>query len=386
MNSSIPHGGKLIKRLLDKSKSQKILEQSNNIPKIKLNQDLIMDVEKIAIGAFSPLEGFMTRNDYLSVLNNKRLENNNIWTLPITLNISEEEAKKFKEGDEIALTDEKNDIIAILKLEEKFKQNKKEEAKKVFGTIDKNHPGVNHTYNLPSIILGGKIDLIKRPYSKFKEFELTPEETREIFKQKGWKTVVAFHTRNPPHKAHEFIQKAALELVDGLFIHPVIGRKKPGDFEPEIILNCYKLLVDKFYPKNRVLLSALSTYSRYGGPREAIFTGLVRKNYGATHFAVGRDHTGVGDYYGKYDSHKIYKEFKDELGITPIFFHGPKYCKICEWITTDKVCPHNDEQKIEISGTEIRNMIKNKIYPPKDFMRKEIAEIAFKSYENNQSK
>ena len=217
-------------------------------------------------------------------------------------------------------------------------------------------------------------DLIKKPESKFREYELTPEETRKIFNDRGWKTVVAFHTRNAPHRAHEFLQKAALELVDGLFIQPVIGRKKPGDYNAETILKCYKVLVDDFYPKNRVLLAALSTYSRYAGPREAIFTGLVRQNYGATHFIVGRDHTGVGNFYEKYAAHDLYKELLNELDFTPLFFHGPSYCKKCEWITTEKTCPHDDADKIEVSGTKMRDLLRKGEKPPREFMRPEIYE------------
>ena len=231
-----------------------------------------------------------------------------------------------------------------------------------------------HTFSLNSIYLGGKIDLIKRPESKFREYELTPEETRNFFNEKGWKTIVAFHTRNAPHKAHEFLQKAALEMVDGLFIQPVIGRKKPGDYNAETILKCYKVLVDNFYPKNKVLLAALSTYSRYAGPREAIFTGLVRQNYGATHFIVGRDHTGVSNFYEKYAAHKLYKELMHELDFTPLFFHGPSYCNKCECITTEKTCPHNDEDKLEVSGTKMRAILRNGEKPPKEFMRPEVYE------------
>jgi len=379
MFGSKPHGGKLISNVYPKDRSSQLLEQLQEFLSITLDNDAVMDVEKIAIGAFSPIDGFMGSQDYDSVLKTKRLSSGSVWTLPIVLPVSLEQASKFSAGDEIALTDSTNRFLATLKLDEKYTPDKKEECRYVFNTVDPKHPGVSHTHSLPPVYLGGRVTMVQRPILKFPEYELTPQETRDIFSQRKWKTVVAFHTRNPPHRAHEYLQKCALEIVDGLLIHPVIGRKKPGDFPPEAIIAGYNALFDAFYPKNRAVLGALSTYSRYAGPREAVFTALVRKNFGATHFIVGRDHTGVGNFYHKYASHEIFDEFTDEeLGVHPLRFRGPSHCTRCASITTDKTCPHGDDLKMEISGSEVRSLFNSGKFPPEEFMRKEVAEAVLK--------
>jgi len=379
MFGSKPHGGKLISNVYPKDRSSQLLEQLKEFLPITLDNDAVMDVEKIAIGAFSPIGGFMGSQDYDSVLKTKRLSNGSVWTLPIVLPVSLEQASKFSAGDEIALTDSTNRFLATLKLEEKYTPDKKGECKYIFNTLDPKHPGVSHTYSLPPVYLGGRVTMVQRPILKFPEYELTPQETRDIFSQRKWKTVVAFHTRNPPHRAHEYLQKCALEIVDGLLIHPIIGRKKPGDFPPEVIIAGYNALFDGFYPKNRAVLGALSTYSRYAGPREAVFTALVRKNFGATHFIVGRDHTGVGNFYSKYASHEIFDEFtNEELGVHPLRFRGPSHCTRCASITTDKTCPHGDDLKIEISGDKVRSLFNSGKFPPEEFMRKEVAEAVLK--------
>ena len=377
---SDPHGGKLVNNVLSKNEIDEIISNLKEYKHLILDRDLIMDAEKIAIGAFSPIDGFLKQEDYLSILDNKRLKNGVVWTLPIILTLNKKDAENFNEKDDIILKDINNNPIALFKLEEKYNRNKDEEAKKIYGTNDKNHPGVLNVYNGGEIILGGQIFLIERPNSDFKEYELTPEQTRIIFKEKNWKTIVGFHTRNVPHRAHEYLQRTALEHVDGLFIHPVIGKKKSGDFTAEAIIKTYKKLINDFYPKEKVLLATLSTYSRYAGPREAVFTALVRKNYGCTHFIVGGDHTGVGNYYGMYDSHKIFDEFSEnEIGIKILKFRRPSYCKICQNITTDKTCLHKDENKIEVSGTELRKMISDGILPPEEFIRPEIARLLDKN-------
>ena len=379
MFGSKPHGGKLISNVYPKDRSSQLLEQLKEFLPITLDNDAVMDVEKIAIGAFSPIGGFMGSQDYDSVLKTKRLSNGSVWTLPIVLPVSLEQASKFSAGDEIALTDSTNRFLATLKLDEKYTPDKKEECRYVFNTVDPKHPGVSHTHSLPPVYLGGRVTMVQRPILKFPEYELTPQETRDIFSQRKWKTVVAFHTRNPPHRAHEYLQKCALEIVDGLLIHPIIGRKKPGDFPPEVIIAGYNALFDGFYPKNRAVLGALSTYSRYAGPREAVFTALVRKNFGATHFIVGRDHTGVGNFYSKYASHEIFDEFtNEELGVHPLRFRGPSHCTRCASITTDKTCPHGDDLKIEISGDKVRSLFNSGKFPPEEFMRKEVAEAVLK--------
>jgi len=359
-----PHGGQLVNRVVDK----KI--DTEGLPKINVDDDSVLEIEKIATGVFSPLEGFMCHDDYINVLNNKRLSNNLPWTIPIILPSNDD----VKEGQEYLLINN-NKELAVLYLEDKYEYDKKELARKVYATEDINHPGVKKVFEMPNYLLGGKIDVLEKPTLRFGSYDLTPKQTREIFRENNWKTIAGFQTRNVPHRAHEYLQKIALEIVDGLLIHPLIGWKKKGDFSPEAILRSYEVLIKNYYPKNRVVLAALTTAMRYAGPREAIFHAIIRKNYGCTHFIVGRDHAGVGNYYGKYDAHKIFDEFED-LDIKPLLLCGPYYCKKCKNIVTEKICPHDD--KIDISGTDIRDCVGNGKKIPKELMRPEVAKILTK--------
>jgi sulfate adenylyltransferase len=361
------HGRKLVNRLLQKKYGQDDLFQ---MPTVQVTEDLAKDIENIAVGVFSPIEGFFGEDELKSVLNNMRLSNDTPWTIPILLDVNQKTANAFDPGDEV-LIKFGEEPIAILSLEEKFTFEKKEIAEKIFGTADPNHPGVNKTLKLDDTFLSGKVDLINRPASNFEKFHLRPVETRLLFKEKGWRTVVGFQTRNPPHMGHEYVQKTALTFVDGMFINPVIGRKKAGDFKDEVILQAYEELLRHYYLHDRAVMSILQTEMRYAGPREAIFHAIIRKNFGCSHFIVGRDHAGVGNYYDPFDAHDIFEEFPD-LGITPIFFSSFFHCDRCG--ANEKTCPH-ENSRVHYSGTDIRKMIEKLQVPPANCMRPEIAKV-----------
>ena len=384
LNSIEPHGGKLINRVLEGEERNEALEKAKSLKSLKVPSRIISDIELIAIGALSPIEGFMVRDDYVSVVENMRLESDLIWSIPITLPVSIEISQGLSDGEEVALVDEKDTVVAILELEEKFSYDKEREAIKVYRTTDKEHPGVSVLYNQGEALLAGKINLINRTANiEFPGYRLDPLQTREIFKKKGWKTVVAFQTRNPIHRAHEYLQKCALEMLDGLLIHPIVGETKSDDIPADLRMKCYEELIENYYPKNRSILSVLPAAMRYAGPREAIFHALVRKNYGCTHFIVGRDHAGVGNYYGTYDAHKIFDEFQpEEIGITPLFFDHAFFCKRCDGMATTKTCPCPPEFHVHLSGTKVRELLKNKQELPKEFTRPEVAKILIEAYSN----
>lgn len=372
-----PHGGKLINKILSE-KDKKILKENIFILKsIKLNRRQISDLEMIATGAFSPLGGFMTKEDYESVLYNMRLANGLVWSIPITLAIDKNESERFEKGEGISLLDEFGTVLAVLYLEEMYSYDKELEAEKVYRTKDPNHPGVNALYSQGDTLLSGKISVIEKPkHTEFIKYYLTPKETRKIFNENGWKTVVGFQTRNPVHRAHEYIQKCALEIFDGLFLHPIVGETKSDDISADVRMKCYEVLLEKYYPKNRIVLATNPASMRYAGPREAIFHAIIRKNYGCTHFIVGRDHAGVGNYYGTYDAQDIFSEFKpEELGIVPLFFENTFYCRKCGNMASSKTCPHRAEDRIMLSGTRVREMLQGEEIPPLEFTRPEIAKI-----------
>jgi sulfate adenylyltransferase len=377
-----PHGGKLVNRLLEGKDREEALIKARSIKSINVSSRIISDVELIAVGAFSPLAGFMGKEDYDSVIGNMRLKDGLPWSITITLPVSEEVATGLEEGEELSLLDEDGNIIAILILEEKYSYDKEREAKNVYGTSDIAHPGVSVLYSQGSILLGGKISLINRPKNiEFPRYTLDPSQTREIFKNKGWRTIVAFQTRNPIHRAHEYLQKCALETVDGLLIHPIVGETKSDDIPAHLRIKCYEELLENYYPKDRSMLAVLPTAMRYAGPKEAIFHAIVRKNYGCTHFIVGRDHAGVGNYYGTYDAHKIFDSFNhNEIGITPLFFDHAFYCKRCNGMATTKTCPCPPENHVHLSGTKVRELLKNKQQLPVEFTRPEVAKILMEAY------
>lgn len=375
-----PHGGKLIDRTLSEGEKDKAKEQAKTLPAIRLTADLVSDVENIAFGVFSPLKGFLGKEDYRSVLNHMRLANDLPWTIPIVLDVSRDEAGSLKEGQEVSLLNPDGEPIAILDLEERFEYDKDELAEKVFQTSDPAHPGVAKVEEMKDILLAGKIRLIQESPTPFAKYKLKPLETRILFKEKGWRTVVGFQTRNTPHIGHEYVQKTALTFTDGIFVNPVIGRKKKGDFKDEVILASYDELIRNYYLRERAVVVILQMEMRYAGPREAIHHAIIRKNFGCTHIIIGRDHAGVGNYYPPYAAQDIFEEFPD-LVIVPLFFKSFYYCKKCQSVVNEKICPHPPSEHINFSGTKIREMLIQGKLPPPQLMRPEVAKIII-SYEN----
>ncbi|MCL5674838.1 MAG: sulfate adenylyltransferase [Candidatus Omnitrophica bacterium] len=379
-----PHGGKLINRFAADEEKKILREKIPGLKSIRLNKRQISDVEMISIGGYSPLEGFMEKEVYESVLHNMRLPDNIVWPIPITLAVNKETANNFETGEDIGLLNESGAGIAILHLKEKYSYDKELEAEKVYLTKDIKHPGVDYLYSQSDVYLGGKIDVIEKPaHHKFARYYLPPSETRNIFEKNGWTTIVGFQTRNPVHRAHEYIQKCALEIFDGLFLHPIVGETKGDDIPADIRMKCYEALIEKYYPADRIILAINPSSMRYAGPREAIFHAIIRKNYGCTHFIVGRDHAGVGNYYGTYDAQKIFSRFTHEdIGITPLFFEHTFYCMKCEAMASSKTCPHSKEHHIILSGTAVRKMLQEGEIPPVEFTRPAIAQILIDSMKN----
>lgn len=361
-----PHGGKLILRYQEKK-----ADEFSDYIKIEINTNLSEDVLNIANGVFSPLEGFLTRNDLENIVVDKRLTNDTPWTIPILIDYDGK--SNIKPGDRVLLVNNETGVRAVLEVEEIYDYDKKKLVDAVFRTKDENHPGVSNIYSMKDKFIGGKITLIDNKTRVFDEYNLTPRETRILFKEKGWREIVAFQTRNPPHIGHEYVQKTALTFVDGVFINPIIGKKKVGDFRDDVILKSYETLIQHYYLKKRAVMSILRTSMKYAGPREAIHHAIMRKNFGCTHFIVGRDHAGVGTYYGPYDAHDIFNEFPD-LGIVPVFFRSFSRCIKCGSVVNDKICPHDQEHHINFSGKKIREILNSGKIPPEDMMRKEVAE------------
>ena len=369
-----PHGNKLIDKVLPESKRNQIESESKEMLHLKVNNEVIEDLYNIAHGVFSPLEGFMFEEDVQSIIKNDRMANDLPWTMPITFDVNEETAKKFSVGDDIALSNGDGRVIAVLHLEQIFEHNKKAIAENSFQTLDTAHPGVEKVLTSNDKLFAGKIDLVNTIIKDFEEFTYYPKQTREIFKEKGWNKVVGFQTRNVPHLGHEYVQKAALTLVDGLFINPIIGKKKTNDFIDPVILGAYNVLIDNYYRRDRTMMGILRTRMRYGGPKEAIFHSIMRKNFGCSHFIVGRDHAGVGKYYGPFDAHMIFDEFPD-LEIKPICFRSFFKCDKCGGVVNDYTCPHDGtEYQKMIAGRKIRQMIVDKqLDDLTEFMRPEVA-------------
>jgi sulfate adenylyltransferase len=369
-----PHGGKLVERVLKGTWREESFEKMKCLPVLKIDEELISDVENMATGVFSPLEGFMGKADYRNVLNEMRLSNDLPWTIPIVLDAGRDEARKYKEGEEVVLASESGRPVAILHLEEIYEYDKEELAEKVFLTRDKAHPGVAKVARMKDILLSGPLDLIEVSPTAFDRYKLSPKETRILFKEKGWKTIVGFQTRNTPHIGHEYVQKTALTFADGIFVNPVIGRKKKGDFKDEVILASYEELIRNYYLKERAVMAILQMEMRYAGPREAIFHAIIRKNFGCTHIIIGRDHAGVGNYYSPYAAQDIFEDFPD-LGIAPLFFKSFYYCKKCQSVVNEKICPHPSSEHIQFSGTKIRDMLVKGEIPPAELMRPEVARV-----------
>lgn len=370
-----PHGGHLVHRIATYTQRQEFLDKADYLPRVQLDKRATSDLEMIAIGAFSPLIGFMEQADYESVVDNMRLANGLPWSIPITLPVDEEVADRLKEGSLVRLDDPKGNFVGVLELTQKFRYDKIREAVNVYRTDEEEHPGVWVVYNQGEVNLAGPVWLLQRDHHpNFPTFQIDPTKSRALFKEKGWTTVVGFQTRNPIHRAHEYIIKCALETVDGLFLHPLVGATKSDDIAPEVRMRCYEIMLELYFPETRVILAINPAAMRYAGPREAIFHALIRKNYGCTHFIVGRDHAGVGDYYGTYDAQHIFDEFKIlELGIVPMKFEHAFFCKRTQQMATTKTSPSRPEERVHLSGTKVREMLRRGELPPPEFSRPEVA-------------
>ncbi|MBE9199388.1 MULTISPECIES: sulfate adenylyltransferase [unclassified Nodularia (in: cyanobacteria)] len=370
-----PHGGQLVNRIATPEQKAEFLSKADFLPRVQLDARAVSDLEMIAIGGFSPLTGFMNQDDYTRVVKEMRLANGLAWSIPITLSVTEEIASPLQEGSLIRLDNASGEFIGVLQLEQKYLYDKTQEAINVYRTDDAKHPGVQVVYNQGFINLAGDIWLLQRdPHSQFPAYQIDPAASRQMFKDKGWKTIVGFQTRNPIHRAHEYIQKCAMETVDGLFLHPLVGATKEDDIPADVRMRCYEILLEHHYPQDRVILAINPAAMRYAGPREAIFHALVRKNYGCTHFIVGRDHAGVGDYYGTYDAQYIFEEFEPgELGIVPMKFEHAFYCTRSKQMATTKTSPSKPEERVHLSGTKVREMLRRGELPPPEFSRPEVA-------------
>ena len=370
-----PHGGQLINRIATAAQQQEFLAQADLLPRVQLDGRAVSDLELIAIGGFSPLTGFMSQADYERVVTDMRLANGLPWSIPITLSVTAEIAASLKEGSWLRLDDPTGRFVGVMQLTQKYDYDKTREAINVYRTDEEKHPGVKVVYNQGEVNLAGPIWLLQRdPHPLFPAYQIDPVQSRQMFQQKGWKTIVGFQTRNPIHRAHEYIQKCAMETVDGLFLHPLVGATKGDDIPADVRMRCYEIILEHYYPQDRVILAINPAAMRYAGPREAIFHAIVRKNYGCTHFIVGRDHAGVGDYYGTYDAQHIFTEFApDELGIVPMKFEHAFYCTRTQQMATTKTSPSSPAERIHLSGTKVREMLRRGEMPPPEFSRPEVA-------------
>jgi sulfate adenylyltransferase len=369
-----PHGDKLINRFVTTKRD------INETLSVKVTDDLRNDIENIADGIFSPLEGFVGEDEFRSIVQFGRLKNGLPWTIPIILDVDETTATQMKDAVEVILSTD-NENFGLIKVEEVYSFDKLDVAKAIYNTTDINHPGVSKTIGMGNRLIGGTIELLARiPRSSLRNHRMNPLETRSEIQKKSWENVVGFQTRNVPHIAHEMLQKAALNIYDGLFINPLIGKKKAGDFKDTVILDTYEVLLENYYPKNRILFATLHTEMRYGGPKETIHHAIMRKNFGCSHFIVGRDHAGVGEYYKPFASQEIFSDYPD-LGIEPIFFPAFYYCKKCISFANERTCPHGGEYRNELSGTRMRKMVGSGEVPAENLMRPEISRLIL-SYED----
>lgn len=363
-----PHGGSLTNNFIDLSRIDKDLFT------VDVDTGVKKEIENISFGVFSPLKGFMNEENFTSVVKKGRLSNDLPWTIPIILDANEELAKKVKDSSQVALRNN-GQIFGVMQVEDLYKFDKTQSAKSVFQTDDPSHPGFNKFVTMQDILIAGEVKIVNTPNKKFLDpLRLTPAESRKEIEDQGWKSTVAFQTRNVPHVAHEMLQKAALNIYDGLFINPLIGKKKVGDFKDDVILNSYTVLIDNYYPKSRIIFSTLHTEMKYAGPREAIHHAIMRQNFGCSHIIIGRDHAGVGNYYSPFAAHDIFKDYPD-LEIEPIFFPAFYFCKKCQSYVNERTCPHDLNYREELSGTKMRKMFSSGELPPSHLMRPEISKV-----------
>jgi len=373
-----PHGGTLVDLLATGEELSSLQAEASNLPKLTVNERETSDLEMLATGALSPLTGFQNEADYRSVLETMHLTSGLAWAIPVTLSATDDDVKRIGGSERVTLVDgDSEEPLAIVTVEEVYKRDRASESVQVYRTDDINHPGVAAVYEAGDYCIAGPVQALRLPrHDDFESYRLTPAQTRAAFAERGWKTVVGFQTRNPIHRAHEYLQKCALEIVDGLLVHPLMGATKSDDVPPDVRMQCYEVLFEGYYPKDRAMVSVFPAAMRYAGPREAIWHAIARKNYGCTHFIVGRDHAGVGDYYGTYDAQLIFEEFEPgELGIQTLNFEHSFWCNRCEGMGSAKTCPHGAEDRVFLSGTKVREMLSNGERPPQEFSRPEVADI-----------
>ena len=377
-NTISPHGGILVDLLATGDQASRLAEEAEHLPKVTVSDRELSDLEMLTVGALSPLTGFQGEKDYRLVLETMHLENGLPWSIPVTLSLTAEDAKRIGGAGSVAmLAPGSASALAVLDVEEIYERDRRKEALGVFGTDDPAHPGVGALHASGDYCAAGDVRALRLPeHDTFERYRLTPAQTRSAFAERGWRTVVGFQTRNPIHRAHEYIQKCALEIVDGLLVHPLVGATKGDDVPADVRMRCYEALFEGYYPKDRAMVSVFPAAMRYAGPKEAIWHAICRKNYGCTHFIVGRDHAGVGDYYGTYDAQKIFEELEPgELGITPLMFEHSFWCNRCEGMATPKTCPHDGAERVSLSGTKVREMLRAGERPPLEFSRPEVADI-----------
>ncbi len=378
-----PHGGSLVTRLVDQVTAAAMIAEGRSLSTIAVNRRVLADLELMALGAVSPLDGFLGRDDYRSVVLEMHLANGLPWSIPLTLAVSAADAESIREGESVLLVSEEDrEPVAQLEVREKFHYDKTLEAVNVYGTDDANHPGVAAMYGQGEILLGGPVTVFRRLVEpEFAQYALTPAQTRAAFADRNWKTVVGFQTRNPVHRAHEHIQKTALEMVDGLLLHPLVGETKSDDVPASVRMRCYEVLLENYFPMDRVLLGVMPAAMRYAGPREAVFHALVRKNYGCSHFIVGRDHAGVGNYYGTYDAQRVFDHFdRSLLEIQILEFEHAFYCNRCVSMASTKTCPHDASFRVFLSGTKVRELLRDGADLPVEFTRPEVAAVLREAY------
>jgi sulfate adenylyltransferase len=371
-----PHGGALVNRFVAEHTRTALLAKAQQLPCIQVDAYAAFDIDGIAKGILSPLTGFMGAEDTHSVLDKMQLSNGVPWTIPTLLPVDASVAEGLEIGGDVPIRDDLGNIIAILQLQEKFSLDKQHLVQQVYRTTDPAHPGVAYTLSTGDVFLAGPLDVLADRKVEHQEYNLTPVETRAAFEARGWRRIVAFQTRNPIHRAHEYLTKCALEMCDGLLIHPLMGTTKSDDIPGDVRMKCYHVLMEHYYPKDHVMLSIMPVNMRYAGPREAIMHAIIRKNYGCTHFIVGRDHAGVGNYYGSYDAHYIFDEIDPAaLAITPLFFEHSFFSRRTNEMATKKTCPGTDADHVFLSGTKVREMLGRGEAPPPEFTRPEVAKI-----------